>query len=125
MKKNKTSFKFDTAGLPLGPLFFLKGNNGARQGGVTSGILFNFYLNEVLTNLAILSLGYELSGNRVNNFCYADDITLLAHTENALQFMLHTLSPKFGNFSVKINVGKPCNIVFKHESRRISTNLTL
>ena len=74
---------------------------------------FNFYLNEVLTDLAHLSLGYELNGNRVNIFCYADDIALLA------------LAPKLENLSLKINVEKCCNFVFKHKSRIISTNLFL
>ena len=36
-----------------------------------------FYLNEVLTDLADLPLWCELSGNRVNTFCCADDTALL------------------------------------------------
>ena len=84
-----------------------------------------FYLNEVLTDLADLSLGCELNGNRVNIFCYADDIALLAPTESALQSMLDTLAPKLEKLSLKINVAKSCNIVFKHKSRKISTNLVL
>ena len=45
--------------------------------------LFNFHPNEILTDLANLPLGYELSGSRVNIFCYADYIALPAPTENA------------------------------------------
>ena len=48
--------------------------NGVRQGGGTSSILFHFYFIEVLTDLANLLLGCELSLNRVIIFCYADDI---------------------------------------------------
>ena len=55
-----------------------KVGNGVRQGDVTSDILFNFYVNEVLTGLADQPLGCELSGNIINIFCYTDDITLLA-----------------------------------------------
>ena len=54
---------------------------------------FKLYLNEVLIGLAKLPLWCELSGNRVNNFCYADDIALLTPTENALQFILIHLLP--------------------------------
>ena len=67
-------------------------------------MLFYFYLNEVLTDLADLRLECKISGLRVNVFCYADDIELLAHTENALQFMLDTLTPQLENLSLKINV---------------------
>ena len=86
---------------------------------------FYFYLNDFFTDLADLSLGCELSGNRVNIFCCADDIALLAPTENTVQFMLGTLAPRLENLSLRINVEKSCNIVFKHKSRRISTNSLL
>ena len=67
-------------------------------------MLNNGDLNEVLTDLADLSLGCELNGNRVNIFCYAEDIALLTLTENALQFMFDTLAPRLENLSLKINV---------------------
>ena len=102
-----------------------KVGNGVRQGGVTSGIIFNFYLTVNLTDFADLPLGCELSGNRVNIFCHADDNALLAHTENALQFMLDTLASELENLCLKINVEKSCDIVFKLKSRKISTNLSL
>ena len=100
-----------------------KVGNEVRQGGITTGILFNFYLNEVLTDLPGLSLGCKLNHNRVNIFCFGDDIALLPPTENALQFMLDTLPPKLENLSLKINVEKSCNTVFKHKRSRISADL--
>ena len=45
---------------------------------------FNFYPNELLTGLADLPLGCELSGNRINIFCYADDIAILAPKEKSI-----------------------------------------
>ena len=39
-----------------------KVGNELRQGGITSGFLFNFYFNAVLTDIAALSLGYDLKG---------------------------------------------------------------
>ena len=93
--------------------------NGVRQGGITTGTLFNFYLNGFLTDLADLSLECEVNGNRVNIFCYADNTARLASTEYALQFMLDTLAHRLENLSPKINVEKSCNIVFKHITRRV------
>ena len=83
--------------------------------GVTYGIFFKLNLIEVLTSLANLPLGCELSVKKVKIFCHTDDIALLATRENALQFMLDTLAPKLENLSLKINFEKFCNIVFKHE----------
>ena len=102
-----------------------KVGNGVCQGGITSGIFFNFYLNEVSTDLDDLSLRCKLDDVRVYIFCYADDIALLSPTEKALQFMLDTLAPKIENLSLKINVEKSCNIVFEHKSRRNPTNWLL
>ena len=81
------------------------------------------YLNEFLTDLADLSLGCKLNAIRVNIFCNADDIAILAPTENALRFMLDTLAPKLEKLSLKINIEKSCNIVFKHNSKVFPTNL--
>ena len=78
-----------------------KVGNGVRQWVITSGNVFNFYLNEVLTDLADLSLGCKLNGNRVNICCYDDDIALLAPAKNALQFMLDILAPKLENLPSK------------------------
>ena len=94
-----------------------KVGNGVSQGDFICGILFKFYLNEVSTKLADLPLGYKLSGNRVNIFCYADDIVLLAPTEKVLQFILDTPAPKLENVSLKINAENFYNIVFKHKKR--------
>ena len=72
--------------------------NGVRLEGVTSGNILKFYLYEVLTALANLQLGCNFSGNRVNTFCFEDDIALMAPTENALEYKLDTLVPKLEKF---------------------------
>ena len=71
-----------------------KVGNEVHQGIITSGIHFNFDLNEVLTDLSDLPIGCNLNVNRLNIFCFAHDIALLTPTENALQFTLYTLATK-------------------------------
>ena len=88
-------------------------------------MLFNFYLNEVLTDIVNLPLRCEQDGNKVTIFCYANDIALLTPTEKPLQHMLDMLAPKLENLSLKIKRENSCNTVFKHKSKRISTALTL
>ena len=86
-----------------------------RQWGTTRGVthvIFFFYLNEVLNDIANSPLGCELSGYTVNIFCYTYDIALQASTKNALKFMLDILAPRFEKLCFEINVEKPCNTVF-------------
>ena len=51
--------------------------NAGRQGGVSSGVLFNFYLNEVLSDTYKLLAGCALNWSKVN--C-AEDLILVAPT---------------------------------------------
>ena len=99
--------------------------NGVRQGGVCSGILFNFYLNEVLTTISHLPVGCSLNGVRMNILCYADDIVIIAPSAMALQHMLDRLAELIDNLSLKINVNKSCHIVFKEKCKKAVSNLTL
>ena len=52
--------------------------NSVRQGAVSSGILFYFYLNSVLRTISDLPIGCYLSGVKMNILCYADDIVIMA-----------------------------------------------
>jgi len=56
------------------PSDFWPVGNGTRQGGITAGVLFNFYINEVLDTIMNLPVGCSLSCSKMNILCYADDI---------------------------------------------------
>ena len=101
-----------------------KVSSGVRQGGVTSSIIFNF-LNEGLADISNLPLECELIDSKVSNFCYADDIVLLAHTENASQYIFGSPAPKLESLSVNVDFGKSCECVFNVNSNRTSTALML
>ena len=58
-------------------------NNGVKQGGVLSPILFNVYLDELIKMLSEQGLGCHLHGQFVDAFIYAEDVTLLAPTSTA------------------------------------------
>ena len=65
-----------------------------RQAGVSSGIIFNFYLNDVLSGKSKLSAGCTLNCSKVNIFGYADDLVLVAPTAHALQLLPNALASK-------------------------------
>ena len=75
-----------------------KVGNGLRQRGFMPEIFLMLYIIDVKIAKAHLFLGFDISGNRVNIFCYPYDIALLAPTENAIKFMLDTLAPKLEKF---------------------------
>ena len=72
------------------------------------------YKNKTYVNLFIWNNTHhtsaELRSHAVYIFCQADDNALLAPTENTLQYM----APMLGKKSLKINVEKSYNTVFKH-----------
>ncbi len=70
--------------------------SGVRQGGVLSGLLFNLYVNDILTTLREKDLGCHLGNMFVGAIMYADDLILLSASVVDLQAMLNNCD-KVGN----------------------------
>ena len=62
--------------------------NGVKQGGVLSPVLFTVYLDGFIDQLEKKCLGCHFNGHFVGCCIYADDITLLAPSRDALNNML-------------------------------------
>ena len=61
--------------------------NGVKQGGVLSPVLFTVYLDGLIDPLKKKGLGCHFNGPFVGCFIYADDITSLARSRDALNNM--------------------------------------
>ena len=63
---------------------------GIHQGCVLSPSLFNLYAEHVMRNdgLDEAQAGIKIAGRNINNFRYADDITLMAEREEELKSLL-------------------------------------
>ena len=68
--------------------FFLV-NNGVRQGGILSPLLFNVYINELSESLSKLPVGCCCGNTVVNHLMYADDIVLFAPSAKGLQRIIN------------------------------------
>ena len=64
-------------------------NNGVKQGGVLSPILFCVYMDNVLKQLIDLDLGCHTGSVFCAVFAYADDIVLFSPSITALQTILN------------------------------------
>ena len=99
--------------------------NRTRQGSITSEILLNFYINEILDNLINLPIFCCLNCSEMNILCYADDIVLLASTVQALQVLLDSLSDTIRTLLLTINVQKSCHILFWHKNSKIFSDVKI
>ena len=63
---------------------------GVRQGCILSPCLFNLYAEYIMRNawLEGAQAGIKIARRNINNLSYADDITLMAESEEALKSLL-------------------------------------
>ena len=63
---------------------------GVHQGCIFSACLFNFYAEYIMRNAGLeeTQAGIKIAGRNINNLRYADDITLMAESEEELKSFL-------------------------------------
>lgn len=62
--------------------------SGVNQGDTLSPTLFALYINDLATEIKSLNKGIEIGNTVISTLLYADDIVLIADSENDLQEML-------------------------------------
>ena len=79
---------------------------GVRQGCILSPCLFNLYAEHIMRN-AILEeaqAGIKIAGRNINNLRYADDITLMAESEEELKSLLMKVKERSEKGGLKFNI---------------------
>ena len=63
---------------------------GVSQGCILSPCLFNLYAEYIMRNAGVeeVQAGIKIAGGNINNLRYADDITLMAESEEELKSLL-------------------------------------
>ena len=119
----KNTFVCTSYGEQLGDDWNIK--NEVRLGSISSEILFNFYLNEVTSDVSKLQAGGTSYCSKVSILGYADVLALVTPTVHALQLLLKTLSSKLSTLSLQVNVQISYNLVIRHSNKKTSTSLTM
>ena len=71
-------------------------NNGVRQGGIISPLVFNVYMDNLSCKLNSLNIGCCFNTVIINHLMYADDLVLVAPSVKGLQTMLD-ITYDYGN----------------------------
>jgi len=87
--------------------------NGVRQGGITSPILFNVYLNQLSHNLNECSSGCMINSCKINHLFYADDSVLLGPSPKALQKLIDICEEYAKKYELSFNIKKTKVMCFK------------
>ena len=81
---------------------------GVRQGCILSPCLFNLYAEYIMRNAGLdeAQAGIKIARRNINNLRYADDITLMAESEEELKSLLMKVKEESENVGLKLNIQK-------------------
>ena len=78
---------------------------GVRQGCILSPCLFNLYAEYIIRNTGLeeAQAGIKIAKRNINNLRYADDITLMAESEEELMSLLMKVKEGSEDIGLKLN----------------------
>ena len=79
---------------------------GVRQGCVISPVLFDVFVDRLAREVRVLNLGVSAAGKRLSLLLYADDIVLLADSQEELQRMLGAVQAFCRRWRMQMNMSK-------------------
>ena len=99
--------------------------NGVKQGGVLSPTLFCIYMDELLWRLEKSNVGCYIGQKFVGACCYADDLSLLAPSRQAMVHLIKVCESFASEYSVKFNAKKSALIRYNMPSGTELADITM
>ena len=80
---------------------------GVHQGCILSPCLFNLYAESIMRNAGLeeAQAGIKIAGRNINHLSYADDITLMAESEELMSLLIK-VKQESGKVGLKLNIQK-------------------
>ena len=91
---------------------------GVKQGDNLSPKIFSVYINDLATELNSMNLGIQVDDTFVNILLYADDIVILAESEQNLQTMMDHIHEWCRKWRMSINAMKTNVVHFRKASSK-------
>ena len=87
---------------------WLQIGKGVRRGCILSSCLFNLYAEYIMRNAGLeeAQAGIKIARRNINNLRYADDITLMAESEEKLKSLLMKVKKESEKVGLKLNIRK-------------------
>ena len=80
-----------------------KVSTGLRQGCVLSPILFNLFVNDLPASIAATHKGIQFGDCTISSLLYADDLVMIADSEQAMQTLLEKVHEWCSLWNIKVN----------------------
>ncbi len=93
---------------------------GTKQGDNLSPNCFSIYLNPLLTELKASGLGVSVENSIISVLAYADDLVLLAESENDLQSLINILQNWCLKWRLCVNVDKTKIMHFRSKNKPLT-----
>ena len=97
---------------------------GVKQGGVLSGSLFNFFIDDLIQECCQAGLGASFIDIIVAIICFCDDICLISPDAHELQLLLNICNNYSKKWALEYNISK-CKFIVFGTSKFNNTNFLL
>jgi Reverse transcriptase (RNA-dependent DNA polymerase) len=94
---------------------------GLKQGCPLSPTLFSIFFDSISTEIEGLGIGVNIGQRRVCQLLYADDVVLIADSEEDLQSLIETFNQACLKWKLEINIDKTESMVFSCKNAQQET----